>query len=1027
MTTIKKWADRLSSAFVSRMARQPVPWGPLGYVTYKRTYSRLREDLGRTEEYHSTVERSVNAILEYGGRFTTSEAELLYEYIYTLKCSPPGRMFWQLGTPTVARIGGASCCNCFYINVSDLESFCFTFDMLMLGGGVGFGVSPADVFTLPKVLGPVKVVRRDSNDVDFIVPDNREGWVELLRRVLHAYFITGRSFTYSVHCVRGKGERIKGFGGVASGPGELVKGMSQICGVLDARVGKKIRPVDALDVMNIIGSIVVSGNVRRSAQIAVGSPKDIDYLQAKMWSRGSIPNWRNNSNNTVRADDVSELGESFWDGYSVDENGNAKGENYGLFNPALSRSHGRLIDGAGYRPDHKADGPNPCVTADTWVLTQDGPKQVSDLIGKPFVATVDGQSYPSTDRGFYATGTKPVFRVRTAGGYEFKATDNHQVLTVSKLTSKVRQTEWKTVGELKPGDRLALHNHRGNEFSGAGTFDQGWLVGNLLGDGTFCEHKGRLTAKLCYWGEHRSSMLEQARRMIRESVGARADCGTQGGDTVLDTQRKQRVLGSRKLMSLAARFGVGRDKVVGVAAEKSSSVFHRGFLQGWFDADGMIIGDQQKGVSARLTSIHLPNLQAAQRMLARLGVISTIYTGRQKAGSRPLPDGRGGMAMYECQESHELVVARDNLALFAELVGFSDPSKKAKLEQLVGGYKRALNRERFTAVVETVEPAGDESVYDCTVPGPSCFDGNGVVLHNCAEQTLEDGECCDLYELYLPRLKTREEFVTAARFGYKVCKTVLQLPFAWTKTQEVVLRNQRMGIGVSGYCEAGHFDKDDYTAAYRAVEELDVDYSREIKANRSIKLTTVKPSGTVSLLPGVTPGVHPAYSRYYIRRIRFSADDPIVAACRKNGYHVEPKVEFDGSQDHSTQIVSFPVDVGPDTVTASQVSATKQMDMQRFLQTYWSDNAVSVTVYYRDEELPAIREKLTAEYRNGIKTISFTKHSNHGYRQAPYEEISRQQYDELNARCRPITGLDDAHQWDIVDSLECAGGACPVR
>ena len=626
-----------------------------GFASHN-TYSRLREDLGRTEEYHETVERCVNAILEYGGRFTKEEAETLYQYVYQLKCSPPGRMFWQLGTPTVARIGGNSLCNCFYVNVSDLESFCFTFDMLMLGGGVGFGVSPSDVFTLPKVLGPVRVTRRDGSDVDFIVPDNREGWVELLRRVLHAYFITGRSFTYSTHCVRGKGERIKGFGGVASGPGELVKGMGQICTVLDGRVGKKIRPVDALDIMNIIGSVVVSGNVRRSAQIAVGCPKDSDYLQAKMWSRGSIPNWRGNSNNTVRADDVSELTEGFWDGYKVDASGNAIGENYGLFNLALSRSHGRLADGCGYRPDPKVDGPNPC-----------------------------------------------------------------------------------------------------------------------------------------------------------------------------------------------------------------------------------------------------------------------------------------------------------------------------------------------------------------------------------AEQSLEDGECCDLAEQYLPRLADREEFVTSSRMMYKVCKTVLQLPFAWAKTQEVVRRNQRMGVGVSGFCQAPHFDKDDFTAAYRAMEGLDVEYSREIKAERSVKLTTVKPSGTVSLLPGVTPGVHPGFSRHYIRRIRFSVDDPIVAACRKNGYHVEPKVEFDGTPDHGTQIVSFPVDGGADTITASQVSAVKQMDMQRFLQTHWSDNAVSVTVYYRDDELPEIKAKLTDEYRDGVKTISFTKHDKHGYKQAPYEEITAGQYADMVAKVKPVTRLDDAQQWDIVDSLECAGGACPTR
>jgi adenosylcobalamin-dependent ribonucleoside-triphosphate reductase len=236
-----------------------------------------------------------------------------------------------------------------------------------------------------------------------------------------------------------------------------------------------------------------------------------------------------------------------------------------------------------------------------------------------------------------------------------------------------------------------------------------------------------------------------------------------------------------------------------------------------------------------------------------------------------------------------------------------------------------------------------------------------------------------------------------------------------------------MGVGVSGFCEASHFDKDDYTAAYRAMESLDEEYSREIKAEKSVKLTTVKPSGTVSLLPGVTPGVHPAFSRYYIRRIRFSADDPIVSACRRNGFHVEPKVEFDGTLDHGTQIVSFPVDVGPDTVVANDVSAVRQMDMQKFLQTYWSDNAVSVTVYYRDEELPEVKQKLASEYRDGIKTISFTKHSKHGFKQAPYEEITASQYAEMASKVKPIGRLDDAQQWDIVDSLECSSGSCPVK
>jgi ribonucleoside-triphosphate reductase len=645
---IKKYADKLDPGFVSRMRKVPVQWGPLGYVTYKRTYARLREDLGRTEEWVDTVERCVNAVLRYGGRFTKTEAETAFEYVYTLKCTPPGRMLWQLGTSTVDKIGGDSLCNCWGVSVKGVDDFCFAFDELMLGGGVGFSILPSHVYKLPHVKTGVKIVRRDGNDVDFIVPDNREGWVELLRRVLTAFFETGKGFSYSTHCVRSKGERIRGFGGVASGPGDLVKGINQIAAVLTSREGKHVRPVDALDIMNIIGSVVVSGNVRRSAQLALGAADDPDYLQAKQWAKG-VPNWRSMSNNSVARSKFKGLTDDFWSGYR------GEGEPYGLVNLDLMRSHGRLVDGLDYRPDYAAVVPNPC-----------------------------------------------------------------------------------------------------------------------------------------------------------------------------------------------------------------------------------------------------------------------------------------------------------------------------------------------------------------------------------AEQSMEDGECCDLFELFLPRLKDRREFVTAAKIGYKFCKTVLQLPFSWAKTQEVVRKNQRIGLSVSGFCQSS-FEADDYDAVYREVERLDERYSKRIGANPSIKLTTVKPSGTVSLLPGVTPGVHPAYSRYYVRRIRFSANDPLVTACRDAGYHVEPQYGFDGTPDYDTQIVSFPVDVGEKTMVAAQVSAVDQLEKQKFLQTHWSDNNVSVTVYYKDPEMDAIKGWLKENYEGSVKTVSFLRHSDHGFKQAPYEEISKEAYKEMAAKVRPLTKFDEQTQWDILDSGECAGGACPVK
>ena len=148
----------------------------------------------------------------------------------------------------------------------------------MLGSGVGYNIQREHVYELPKLKRKVRIVRKDTNDADFIVPDSIEGWVKLLRKTLESHFITGEGFTYSTICVRGKGTPIKGFGGVASGPEELCWGIGEISKLLNSRSGKKVRPIDCLDIMNIIGYIVVAGNVRRSAQIAIGDYDDIQYL-----------------------------------------------------------------------------------------------------------------------------------------------------------------------------------------------------------------------------------------------------------------------------------------------------------------------------------------------------------------------------------------------------------------------------------------------------------------------------------------------------------------------------------------------------------------------------------------------------------------------------------------------------------------------------------------------------------------------------------------------------------------------------
>jgi ribonucleoside-triphosphate reductase (thioredoxin) len=627
------------------------PWGPTGYVTYKRTYARKlneEESSGVTEEFPQTISRVLNACqTQLGCNFSEDELKELRMLLLSLKGSVAGRFLWQLGTHTVDKLGLMSLQNCALTVINDpVDPFIWAFDALMLGAGVGYNLQKEHVHEIPRVKYKVTLVRKDTKDADFIVPDTREGWIELLRKVLKYHFVSGFSFSYSTICIRGKGSPIKGFGGTASGPEELCEGIEQINEILNNRVGKKLRPIDVLDIMNIIGAIVVAGNVRRSAQIAIGDADDLQFLNAKRWDKGKVPNWRAMSNNSVVCNDINYLPEQFWNGYD------GKGEPYGLINLKLARQCGRL--GETQYPDPDVQGFNPC-----------------------------------------------------------------------------------------------------------------------------------------------------------------------------------------------------------------------------------------------------------------------------------------------------------------------------------------------------------------------------------GEQSLNNYETCCLSEVFLPNISSYEELCKLLRYLYIINKHSLRLKCHQEKTNDIVHKNMRMGIGVTGYLQATELQKSWLSDAYSFLRKLDAEYSALKGWPQSIKLTTCKPSGTMALLPGVTPGVHPGFSHYFIRRIRMASNQPIVDICRSNGYPVEYQKNFDGSTDRNTVVVSFPSSYPETTVVAKDLTAVQQLEYVRRLQTEWSDNAVSCTVYYKKEELPAIKAWLLEHYNTSIKSVSFLLHSDHGFAQAPYEEISKEQFIALSKKVKPLSSI--SFTTEELDDSACETGHCPIR
>ena len=348
---------------------------------------------------------------------------------------------------------------------------------------------------------------------------------------------------------------------------------------------------------------------------------------------------------------------------------------------------------------------NPCVPGDTWVHTSEGPRQVSDLVGRAFRARVDGQDHASGAEGFFRTGRKQLVRLETVEGHALRLTADHRVKRVVRLTRYAKDTEWCTAGELRPGDLVLLNDHRANpSWDGDLTREEGYLLGLLVGDGTLKTD----AAVLSVWrpaavvngtaGAGVDGVMAEALHAAK-TLPHRADFT--GWREIAGRNEHRLVVGALK--ALASRLGMQRgNKSITPAMERGSSEFHRGFLRGFFDADGSVQGNQRKGVSVRLSQSDLPRLQAVQRMLLRLGIVSVLYDERRPAGVRKLPDGRGGHADYATKANHELIISGESLLQFRDLVGFADHEKASRLHVAIANYQRAANRARFVARVASI-------------------------------------------------------------------------------------------------------------------------------------------------------------------------------------------------------------------------------------------------------------------------------------------------------------------------------------
>jgi len=266
----------------------------------------------------------------------------------------------------------------------------------------------------------------------------------------------------------------------------------------------------------------------------------------------------------------------------------------------------------------------------------------------------------------------------------------------------------------------------------------------------------------------------------------------------------------------------------------------------------------------------------------------------------------------------------------------------------------------------------------------------------CLEQTLESYELCCLVETFPNNHDDFEDYARTLKYAYLYAKTVTLGRTHWSDTNRVMLRNRRIGCSVSGVAQfitnrGLHKLRKWLENGYDVIQDWDKMYSDWFAVPRSIKTTSVKPSGTVSLLAGATPGLHYPESRFYIRRIRTSKHSDLLEPLKKAGYKIEPAF---GSED-TTMVVEVPVDVGAGIRTAGELSIWEQFSLAAFMQRHWADNQVSCTVTFDPEQEGYQIPNVLNYYQYYLKGISLLpRHDWGAYPQMPYEAIDEKEYNK---------------------------------
>ena len=935
--------------------------------------------------------------------------------------------------------------NCAVVSTDEIgyefsEPFIWLMDMSLFGVGVAFDTKGA---------GKVKIQEPKYTDEPYIVEDSKEGWCELIKVILDSY--VGKSkypnkIDYSM--IRPIGSPIRTFGGTAPGPDPLIRCVSEVKTVLNKNVNEMITSTTIVDVMNILGKCVVSGGCRRclpeDTEIhtinGLIKIKDIKIGELVKTSDG----WKKVTDKVHQGKQKllnikTKLGDfkcthkhrmKVFNGIDSFEwkraNEMVPGDRMVFYNKELNFGKIQESDNFEYvKPEHSTT----CVNISI-------PKYDEDFAW--FMGYFHGDGcvrFPEENKGSIQISVHP----------DHIDIKNKVIFNLKKFSVNVSEKgPWENNNVLNirvSSKQLALYlsNFKTSNKSinipewikkSPPSIIKAYICGLHDADGSSKTRPLNLASSIY------PEFLYQVQNLLA-TIGI-ASCIKKCRDEIENWKSLYvcNIKGTKHLEKLYNAFNLYSLKSNDNRKTNRSGNefgFPNTFFEGKTNYKSFPIGNQ-------ITESRLDILDNKIRYTTPIEILEIV-------------DENEIDETYDIsvEDNHEFVCGPGLISHNTAELSLGDPNDTEYLklkdfnkhpEELlnhrwasnnsVSAYigmdytklanQTAINGEPGYIYVENMRK------YGRLKDGINLKDTKVVNTNPCGEQSLENFELCCLCELFPSLHETVEEFYNTVKYAYLYAKTVTLIPTHCERTNQVMLRNRRIGLSMTGIIDAiAKFGRHNFfhefcDKGYNRVCDLDTKYSQWFCVPESIKKTTTKPSGTVSLLPGVSPGIHYPHSKYYIRRIEIQKNSPLVGPLEKVGFKAIQSVYKTESY-----IFEFPIKTNNFIKGKYDVSIWEQMENAYMMQYYWSDNNISQTVTVKPEELHLIKDVLEI-FEDRLKAVSFLPLQEHNYEQAPYEEIDETMYKEMALKITDIPDFNEKNTHDEeTEEKFCNSESCELN